>query len=75
MCLNYDKDSRSRINILGGGVYNHLMSTKIFNLTVNKIFISMSSKNYKESGYSLTMDLLTILYRSMCVHIIEKVVN
>ena len=39
---------------------------------MNKIFISMSSKNYKENGYSLTIDLLTILYWSLCVHIIEK---
>ena len=46
----------STINIIlfwgvGGTLYDHLMSTKIFIWITNKIFISISSKSYGESGF------------------------
>ena len=48
-------------NIIGGDLYEHLISMNIFTLIMNKI-LNTSSENYEESGYNLTSDLLTILY-------------
>ena len=45
--------SNSTVNIIGGNLYDHLMSTKIFTLIMNEIFMS-----FEESGYSLDLDLL-----------------
>lgn len=42
-----------------GDLYDHLMSTGIFTLILNKIFY-LGSKNY-ESDYSLYLDILTTL--------------
>ena len=67
MCSNYQSSPNSQHNCVcvGGGaagqLYNHLMSTRIFTLIMNKLFI-LSSENYEEIGYGLDLDLLTILY-------------
>ena len=39
--------------------------------------IHMSTKNYEENGYNLHLDLLIILSRGLCVHIVmfEKWAN
>jgi hypothetical protein len=41
-------------------MYDHLISTKILSLTMNKY--SMNSINDEESCYTLDVDLLTISY-------------
>ena len=43
----------------GGGLYDHTMSTIIFTLITNKIFIQ-APKNYEGSGYGLNLYLLTL---------------
>ena len=45
----------SIVNIIGGDLYDHLMSTKIFTLNMNEIFM-----NFEESGYNLNLDLLSM---------------
>ena len=50
----------SVINIIGG-TYDHFMSMRILNFS-NKYDIRVSFKNIEESGYSLDLDLPTILY-------------
>jgi hypothetical protein len=45
----------SIVNIIGGNLYDHLMSTKIFTLIMNEIFMSS-----EESGYGLNLDLLSM---------------
>ena len=49
-------DNHSRLNSLHSGtwedVYDRLMSTRVFTLTMNKI-VHMSSENYEENGYGL----------------------
>ena len=52
--------------ILGGGLYNHVMSMKFFIHFDNEYNIYMSSKNYEESGYGLDLDMQTISYL-LCV--------
>ena len=48
----------SSVDVIVGDLYDHLMSTRIFTLIVNMIF--MSFQNHEESGYGLDLDLLTI---------------
>ena len=43
-------------NLVGGGLYDNLMSKGIFNFIMKKIF-----ENYEEHGYGHKLDLLTIL--------------
>lgn len=46
-----------------GDLYDQLMGTSIFTLTMNEI-IDISSRNYEESGCNnLKLDSLTILYQ------------
>ena len=49
-------------NIIGEGeLCDHFMSTRIFILIRNKMFI-LSFKDYEGSGYGLDLDLLIISY-------------
>ena len=48
-----------------GGSYDHLISTRIFTIKFNKIFIQ-APKKFRKVGYSLNLDLLSISYYS-CV--------
>jgi len=48
----------SIINMIEGGMYDHLISMKIFIEIISK-----SSKHYEESVYNLNLELLTILYQ------------
>ena len=48
------------VNIIGGDLYDQLLSTRIFDLTTNWD-IHRSSRNYEESGYDPALDLLPIL--------------
>ena len=66
-CLNEIEQCAQKLTaILGsivnifGGVYDHLLTTRIFTLLII-INICMSSKHYEENGYGLDLDLLTIL--------------
>ena len=49
----------SILNIIG--VYNHLMSTRIFTLIMSKEILR-SSENHEENGYRHNLDLLIILH-------------
>ena len=54
----------SIINIIGGDLYNNLMSIRIFTLTNNQIFIR-ALKIYRESDYGSYLNLLPC--RATCV--------
>ena len=43
-------------------IYDHLTSTKIFTLIMNKIITHTSFEYCDENGYNLDVDLLTISY-------------
>jgi hypothetical protein len=64
------------INVLGsivngyGDPYDRLMSTRIFILIMNKMFI-FALQNYKTNGYEQNLDLLIILH-SMCVSYLRR---
>ena len=64
VCSKYDNQSRfSRQHSLRD-LCDHFMSTRIFTLKINQIFMEdMSSKNDEESSYNLNYDLPTILYK------------
>ena len=51
----------STYNIMGGDLYDHLMSTRILHF-VSELDIHMSFENYEANGYSLNLDLLPISY-------------
>ena len=51
----------SIVNIIEGeDLYDHLMSIRIFTVSINKYEIHTSSKNYEESGNDVGLHLLTI---------------
>ena len=61
LCVpKYDNHSRPNSQHKWGSLYDHSMSTRIFNLIMN--YIHVSSKNYEEKGYDNDLNLLTILY-------------
>ena len=50
--------------MIGGDLYGHLMSTRIFNLIMNEIFICRASENYEKSGsYDLHRSVLVPTYK------------
>ena len=50
----------SILNLFAEDLNDHLMSTRILSLIINKIFVYMRSKNYEKRGYSLSLEMLTI---------------
>ena len=48
------------VNLIGGCLWNHFISTRISTLIVNKDVLHMNSKEHEESGYGLDLDLLCI---------------
>ena len=63
MCSKQVNHSKLNNQHNWGNLYDHLMSTRIFTLVMNEIFI-ISSHNYNESGYGLALDLLPIHSKS-----------
>ena len=61
MCPRYDNHSKVNSQLYWGDLYDQVMSTRIFILIVNEIFVRGNSKNYEESGHGLNLDLLTII--------------
>ena len=49
----------SILSIIEGGPYDHLMSTRIFTLVTNKIFV-WTPKSRRKVAYCLDLDILTI---------------
>ena len=59
MILNYLLGSM--VNMLGGYLYDHLMSMRMFTLMVNNMLIR-ALKIMSEFGYERNLDLLIILH-------------
>ena len=51
----------STYNIIGGHLYDHLLSTRILHF-VNELDIYTSFANYEANGYGLNLDLLPTSY-------------
>ena len=64
MCSKYDNHSRPNSQHKWGSLYDHSMSTRIFNLIMN--YIHVSSKNYEESGYDNDLNFANHLVLITC---------
>ena len=52
---------------MGGDLYDHLTSTRISTLIMNKMIFIRAPKIRREGGYGVDLELLTISCSSLCV--------
>ena len=62
----------STTNIIGGDLYDHLMSTRIFTFITTKI-LKRDSKNYKENDYDINLICYYPSSKNHMFHILAKV--